>query len=205
MIFARWQPQYAAAGLATFPVTSEKSPAVSNYLRIGLPASLKLAGKFSEAEAFGFALGAKSGLTILDIDTPDEKVLEDALVQHGQTPVIVRSGSGNFQAWYRHNGERRRIRPDPTRPIDILGNGFVVAPPSRVSKGRYGFIRGSLDDLSDLPVMENQSAGMGNSIAAQPVGIGQPTIYSFGAACLRHIIATILTRCWMWPEAKPKP
>lgn len=69
------------------------------------------------------------------------------------TPFIVRSGSGNFQAWYRHSGEKRRVRPDPSRPIDILGDGFVVAPPSEAPKGHYTLVQGSLDDLDRLPPM----------------------------------------------------
>src|SRR5262249_20697814 len=48
------------------------------------------------------------------------------LTRHGPTPLVVRSGSGNFQAWYKHNGERRRIRPWPEKPIDVLGRGYTV-------------------------------------------------------------------------------
>ena len=103
----------------------------------------------------GFCPGRRSGLTILDVDTPDERVLTDALDRHGATPVIVRSGSGNFQAWYRNSGETRRIRPEPDKPIDILGGGFVVAPPSRGTKGCYQFVQGDLDDLGRLPIMQN--------------------------------------------------
>jgi hypothetical protein len=68
---------------------------------------------------------------------------------------VARTGSGHFQAWYRHNNERRRIRPDRNVPIDILGAGLVVAPPSQSAKGGYEFISGSLDDLDRLPVMQN--------------------------------------------------
>ena len=79
----------------------------------------------------------------------------DALNRHGPTPVIVRSGSGNYQAWYRHKGERRSIRPWPGLPIDLLGGGYVVAPPSISTKGQYQFLQGSLDDLHRLPVLRN--------------------------------------------------
>lgn len=44
------------------------------------------------------------------------------------------------------------IRPDPTKPIDILGGGVVIAPPSQIKKG-YGFLLGSLQDLNALPGM----------------------------------------------------
>jgi Bifunctional DNA primase/polymerase, N-terminal/Primase C terminal 1 (PriCT-1) len=158
MSFAEWQPIYAAHGLSTFPVRIEagdKKPMVKNYLRAGRRYSDRLAQQFPDAEAFGFALGARTKITVLDSDSNDDRILCDAMVRHGKSPLIVRSGSGNFQAWYRHNGERRHIRPDPRFPVDILGGGFVVAPPSRGIKSAYQIIEGSLDDLDSLPVLQN--------------------------------------------------
>ena len=38
-------------------------------------------------------------------------------------------------------------------PLDILGGGYVVAPPSRVERGQYQFLQGSLDDLPSLPTL----------------------------------------------------
>ncbi|MFW7355595.1 MAG: bifunctional DNA primase/polymerase [Brucella sp.] len=150
-VFADWQPQYAARGIATFPVR-DKRPAVKGYLKIGNKTSEQFALKFANDDAFGLAC-KRSKIVVLDCDTPDERIFADALGRHGKTPFIVRSGSGNWQAWYRHNGEARRVRPDPALPIDILGDGFVVAPPSMGSKGQYQLVEGSLDDLSDLPKM----------------------------------------------------
>jgi hypothetical protein len=152
-IFSRWQPRYAGRGIATFPVTAEKTPATKGYLRTGIPGSAQLAEKFQHANAFGFACGRYSKVTLADIDTTDEKVLADALRTYGDTPVISRTASGGFHAWYRHNGERRRIRPKPDTPIDILGGGYAVAPPSQVTKGSYEFIQGGLDDLDRLKPM----------------------------------------------------
>lgn len=152
-LFAQFQPRYAEHGVATFPVNDNKRPAVKGYLRTGLRVSRQLATKFSDADALGFACGQRSGITVLDIDSPDERLLSDALDEYGPTPLVVRSGSGNHQAWYRHAGESRRIRPDKSRPIDILGGGYVVAPPSRSQRGDYSIIQGSLDDLASLPAM----------------------------------------------------
>ncbi len=149
-IFAEWQPRYAEAGISTFPVR-DKRPAVKGYLKLGSKVSGQLALRFNTADSFGFAC-RRSRLTIVDIDSNDERLLADALSEHGPTPIIVCSGSGNWQAWYRHGGEKRRVRPDPSKPIDLLGDGFVVAPPSLGSRTPYQFIQGGLDDIADLPM-----------------------------------------------------
>jgi hypothetical protein len=149
-LFAHWQPRYAEHGIPTFPVRN-KRPAVRGYLKLGSITSARLAKKFSNADSIGFALGGRSKITVLDVDTPDERVLADVLDRHGRTPIIVRSGSGNYQCWYRWNRERRHIRPFGEKPIDVLGGGFVVAPPSHGSKSNYRFIQGNLDDIDRLP------------------------------------------------------
>lgn len=150
-IFAQWQPVYAEAGLAAFPVDGiSKKPLVSHYLKTGLRASDRYASRFGDALALGIACN-RSRLTVVDVDTTDERVWSDAISDHGDTPIKIRSGSGHLQLWYRNGGETRKVRPDPEKPIDILGGGFVVAPPSQGAKGGYEFLDGSLADLPSLP------------------------------------------------------
>jgi hypothetical protein len=161
-VFGQWQPKYAERGIATFPVKiyrgddgkAIKRPAVKRWQRFGLNGSSQVARKFSDASAFGHVLGPGTGITVLDSDCPDERVLADAMREHGESPVIIRSGSGNYQAWYRHNGETRKTRIGD-RPLDILGAGYVVAPPSQGLAGAYQFVQGGLDDLRDLPRLQN--------------------------------------------------
>lgn len=152
--FVEWQPIYAEVGIPTFPVR-DKKPAVSNYLHIGIPGSTALRGKFANDNAFGFALGSRTNITVLDIDSSNQRHLRDALDRYGETYIIVRTPSGGFHCWYRHNGERRQIRPIKDTPVDILGSGFVVAPASGVGRGVYGFVEGGLDDLDRLPPMQD--------------------------------------------------
>ena len=204
--FRDWQPLYADHRIATFPVRVNdegKVPAIRGWQRVGLPGSSKLAQKFAGADALGFCPGRRTGLTILDVDTPDERVLADALDRYGPTPMIVRSGSGNFQGWYSYNGETRRIRPEPDKPIDILGSGFVVAPPSRGIKGAYQFIEGRLDDLERLPIMQNiKIASPPLSPASNPVeGVAEGSRNNslWGIACGRLISAMTLTACLTLP------
>ena len=160
-MFPIWQPRYAAHGIATFPVRIierdpgkyDKVPATRGYLRTGIRGSTALARKFLHADALGIACGQRNKLVVCDVDTTNENVLADALSRYGPTPLIIRTASRKWHAYYRHNGERRQIRPDPNVPIDILGGGFVVAPPSRAGNGCYEIVQGSLDDLDKLPVM----------------------------------------------------
>jgi Bifunctional DNA primase/polymerase, N-terminal/Primase C terminal 1 (PriCT-1) len=153
--FATWQPEYAARGLATFPLRSDdrKRPAVGNYNRMGMNASRQLAMKWGDAEGLACMAGSRNKLTIIDIDArgaEGERLLADVQREAGEARFIVRTGGGGFHAYYRHNGEGRKIRLDPRRPIDLLGGGQIVLPPSRGSKAQYEIIRGTLDDLTAL-------------------------------------------------------
>jgi Bifunctional DNA primase/polymerase, N-terminal len=174
-VFAVYQPIYAKRGTATFPLRDNKVPTISNYQKIGLPASSQLALKhrFRSANDFGFMTSARTRITVLDVDTIDEHVLADAMIRHGSTPVVARTASGKFHAYYRHNGEHRKIRPFNDLPIDLLGNrGYVVASPSRLEKGAYSFLQGSLDDLDRIPAMRGLDSDMysrASQIPARPV------------------------------------
>jgi hypothetical protein len=153
-IFAINQGVYAEHGIATFPVRSDKTPAIRRYQLVGLPGSAELARKFTGTNAFGYMTGRVSGVTVLDIDTTDERVVEDAIARHGQPGIITRTASGKSHLLYRHNGERRRIKPWKGLPIDVLGdNGYAIAAPSKLEKGSYEIIHGHLDDLARLKPM----------------------------------------------------
>ena len=79
---------------------------------------------------------------------------------YGASPLVSRTSSGGHHLYYRHEGERRRIRDPYWRnrnvAVDVLGNGFVVAPPSRGPKGDYRFIQGTLDDVEHLPAIQRR-------------------------------------------------
>ena len=135
------------------PCGSDKAPLVKNPQKFGPDTSAEIVNKFSKASAFGYYCGKRNGITVLDVDTTDERVLSDAMNRHGQTPIVVRSGSGKFHALYRYNNERRRVRAWDGLPIDLLGAGLAIAPPSVVAKGQYQIIQGHLDDLDRLPIM----------------------------------------------------
>jgi hypothetical protein len=152
-LFAEFQPIYAAQGISTFPCSSgdKKKPLVGNFLRMGVRASTALARKFTDSNAIGLATGKRNGITVLDIDVPDQSVLHETVARHGEPRVIVRTASGKHHLYYKHGNERRRIRPWSDRPIDLLGEGgFVMAPPSLFGRGAYQFVHGTLHDFRSL-------------------------------------------------------
>jgi hypothetical protein len=151
-IFAKFQAIYADHKVATFPVEvidGKKRPQVRYYQRMGLGASEQLALRFADAQMFGFMAGRRNRITVLDLDTKDERTWADAFAVHGQSPLLVRTRSGHLHAYHRWNGEQRKIRPFKGKPIDILGGGLSVAAPS----DGYEIISGCLDDLDRLPVL----------------------------------------------------
>jgi hypothetical protein len=147
-IFTKWQPRYAEKRIATFPVGSDKKPQIKRWNQIGLKGSAKLAERFTDANAFGFPLGPRSGVTLMDLDTKAEGLLDEIQSRYGQSPFIVETGG----VYYKYGGERRHIRPwGADTPVDVLGGGYAVAPPSVAAKGRYQIVHGTLDDLKNLP------------------------------------------------------
>jgi hypothetical protein len=95
-LFSEWQPKYAARGIATFPIGEAKKPSIRGWQKVGLRASTELADKFIDADALGYVTGRRSNVTVLDIDTTEEKIAEDAIRQHGQPAIITRTASGKF-------------------------------------------------------------------------------------------------------------
>lgn len=159
-MFGRDAADYQDHGLAVFPTGGKdgKRPLIKNYARLGVRGSRELAArrKFEGANV-GLCTGARSRLTVLDVDDTDEATFAGALDRFGDTPIKIRTGSGKFQAWYSHNGERRRIRPFNGEAIDILGGGLCIAPPSvrpDLDNGAYAFLDGGLDDLDHLPALK---------------------------------------------------
>jgi hypothetical protein len=146
-------PAWAAAGIVPLPIEPNgKRPMVKHPGTFGRPAALRIVPKFPDAN-LGFWCGSHNRLTVVDVDSAADAELQQALATYGDSPIIVQTASGGRHAYYRHDGERRRIRPDKQRPVDILGEGgLAVAPPSvRPSGGKYAFLRGGLADLAGLP------------------------------------------------------
>jgi len=165
-IFAQHAEEYASAGLPLFPVdTRQKRPVVRGW-QIADPYRARAwasAPKLGDADGVGLVLGALSGLTEIDVDGVGDAWLALAVEQFGETPITIRTASGKAKLWYRHNGERRHIRPLKGQPIDSPGNGFTIAPPSwrEHLSSAYAFISGGLGDVHRLPAARAPLEGFG--------------------------------------------
>ena len=174
-VFAEYQPLYATHNIPTFPVQGKK-PAVKGYAKAGTNISQQWALDFPEVDALAFMAGGRTRISVVDVDSTDESLLSDTLKRYGEAPIMVRTSSGGCHLWYRFNGEERKIRPDPDVPVDLLGGGVVVAPPSLGAKGPYEFIRGGLDDLHKLRpatnVIQFPKAKIELPVARELIGAG---------------------------------
>src|SRR5262249_23162163 len=82
----------------------------------------------------GYVTGRRNNVTVLDVDTIDERLAENAARKHRQPAIAIRTASGKRHLLYRYNGERRQIRPWSQLPIDVLGdNGYALAAPSKLA------------------------------------------------------------------------
>jgi len=143
--------EYYDSGLHPFPVRV-KVPAVKGWRHRQY--SRQTIKKWTDDPVFqslniGVPTGARSGLTVIDIDSPDLR--DFALERFGRTPVLVQTGTaGHLQAYYRHDGESNRHKLFGMA-IDVRGEGgMIVAPPS-ITNGPYRFESGSIRNLRDLP------------------------------------------------------
>ena len=197
-LFRDWQGAYAEHNTPTFPVRfvdGDKRPMIGGYAKLGLKGSRALADKFPDADSFGFMV-RKARVTILDVDTNDERVLADALDRHGQTPLLVRTQSGGFHAYYRNGGEPRSIRPwGKSRPIDLLGDGYVLGAPSKGARGWYVPVQGTVDDLACLPPLTGLAHDQGVAPDGERIGKGKR-----GDALFRYCMQTAAKGCVVFSE-----
>jgi len=127
------------------------------------------------APTWGFVCGAINRLTVIDIDSPADAELQHALRKYGDTGAIVQTPSGGRHAYYRHDGEERRIRPDPLHQIDELGGGCCVAPPSSKPTGAaYAWLRGDLSIIPNLPKIRPGAVQKTRDIERQVAGLRVP-------------------------------
>ena len=174
-LFAEWQPRYAEHGIATFPVRG-KVPAIRSYLRLRLPGSRSLVERFADASAFGFA-PKPSGIVVVDVDTPRRDRARRYARSVRRHAVRGALGRGQLPGLVQADRRGTAHPPDPDVPIDILGDGFVVAPPSLGEKGSIrdhsGLARRSPDPANpEEPTPGRVSDAWLNSSEDEPVGEG---------------------------------
>ena len=183
-IFATHAPEYADADLAAFPVhTRKKRPAVKGWQSATLRKTLAWASseKLGSANGLGIVMGKESGITEVDVDDVGHAYVARAIEQFGETPILIHTATGKAKLWYRHNGEARRIRPIAGQPIDILGSGYTIAPPSwrEDLEANYRFVRGGLEDLGRLPCIRCSETSFESAPDTVPMGQRNDSLWRF--------------------------
>jgi hypothetical protein len=165
--------------------------------------------KFSDANV-GILTGP-SGITVVDIDTPDEALHRDMEGRFGATPLQARTPRGGWHLFYRSTGEATKAKLDKL-PIDVRGRGgFIVVPPSARQDGaRYEFVRGAIADLDRLPpvkagalVVQNAPLTTGSAGPVIPEGRRNDTLFRIAMVEARscETIGELESRMWLRNEA----
>jgi hypothetical protein len=119
----------------------------------------------------GFMCGSHNRLTVIDVDSPADAEMQHALRKYGDTGAIVQTPSGGKHLYFRHDGEERRIRPDERHPVDELGAGLCIAPPSaKPAGGGYAWLRGDLSVIPNLPKIRSGAVQKTRDIERLPAG-----------------------------------
>ncbi|MFC3118187.1 bifunctional DNA primase/polymerase [Jhaorihella thermophila] len=213
-IFAQHADAYATAGLPAFPVnTRRKRPAVRGWQKAtpGRARAWASVDNLGAVDGLGIVMGKSSGLTEIDVDAVGDAWLALAVKRFGETPITIRTASGKAKLWYRHNGEGRRIRPFDDLPIDVLGGGFTIAPPSwrEDLAAAYIYRTGGLDSLEKLPPIPPQALETGRPRAAECVRQGERNdlLWRYCMAQARHRddVEALLDVAKTWASAFTDP
>ena len=213
-IFGHHAPVYADAGLPTFPVdTRAKRPRVKRWQGTTLRHSRAWARspELGAADGLGLLMGKPSGIVEIDVDAVGTAWLGAAVDRFGDTPAVIQTASQKHKLWYRHNGEGRHIRPLTGWPIDALGDGYSICPPSeRVDLGTsYRFLHGSLADVGCLPKIREGAFDLRPTRAAEGVlpGMRNNTAWRYAMAMARHCddVEQLIDDVVTWATAMPDP
>jgi hypothetical protein len=123
--------QYAVAGYSIIPLKKDKKPLIASWLDFQkTPATEEVIEgwwtKYPEAN-IGIVTGAISGITVIDIDTKGETVVDYTIFPKTYT---VKTPSGGYHLYYQYDPEiRQTANTYPQFPhVDIRNDGgYVVA------------------------------------------------------------------------------
>ncbi len=165
--FAEAALALSALGLAVMPLGGDdgKVALMSGYPKWRRRPGKRIIEKWIAAHPSA-NIGVLCGLSrVVVVDVDAAPLLEPMLERFGDTPLIVATRRG-YQLWYRASGKEdpANLRASEGLEVEIeikAGRAaIVVVPPSwnRLSGHPYQFVRGSWQDLADLPQFQDGSA-----------------------------------------------
>lgn len=161
-VFASHAKEYAARGISIIPTLGPdgKRPAETGFMgyakKQAHTKTIERWIKDRPCANIGIMAGPVSNLTVVDVDDP--KLIPRAIEEFGDTPVIDRSPSRGGHLYFCYSGEKTTNRLNGEK-IDIragAGNPLLIGPPSKrpFTQDRYEFVRGGIDDLTNLPAVK---------------------------------------------------
>ncbi len=192
--FAEAALALSALGLAVMPLGSDDGKVA---LMSGYPKWRRCPGRRAVekwiAEHPSANIGVLCGLSrIVVVDIDAASLLEPMLDRFGDTPLIIATRRG-YQLWYRACGNEQpsNLRGPEGLEVEIKAGpaAIVVVPPSwnRLSGHPYQFVRGSWQDLANLPRFDdrsrprpgNASGDRVRSLHPNPVGTRNVSLFNY--------------------------
>jgi hypothetical protein len=144
----------------------------------------------TETAGIGVLTGAgRLPITVVDVD--DTAIIPSIEDWFGPTSIVVGTPSGGRHFWYRFGGERSANLRRAGLAADIKGaGGFVVIPPTRKPDdggGNYQFLRGGLEQLSELRFIAPGGAALLSPHAGDAEVAGEPIPHYGSSAAARKV------------------
>jgi len=154
--------QYAKQGLSILPLQCNgKSPMNTENFPSGFKSATNNTNKIIEHwntfPQSNIGIKISDSMMVLDIDVHEEDGFKSlkTLVEHfGILPetFTVKTATGGRHYYFKlPKGVTINRQINAFKGIDILTNGYVVAPPSIIEKGKYTVLCGSLENLAVCP------------------------------------------------------
>lgn len=198
--------KYLSKGFSVFPVNVtwnesankfDKKPvgAWMDFMnRLATPQEVEIWTSMFEFNALGMATGKVSGVSVVDVDDPNNN--------HGFTSSVrVKTISGGHHFWYKYQpGVRNKAKINGI-PVDIRGDGgFVVVPPSESNGKKYSWEEFDFDNMPSFPKIDVEPLYK-PKITTLPTATTGSRNQTAIAVC-GHIVASTKSKAWetvAWP------
>jgi len=156
----------------------KKGPAIGTWReyqsRYALPREIE--SWDNKYNAIAVITGEISGISVVDVDTKNEK---DLSFEKLDSDITVESINGGKHYYYYYDKDARTTTRLDKSPVDIRNDGgLIILPPSNIDGKKYSFIKDGLTtDLKNFPEDIKKSLREKKAELSQPVGNEFPEVF----------------------------